>query len=77
MQVIDIDNILGYGAGLVLDEYVTDFYLVSDSEFQVQIDCPYIALVPPGLYIRLKYTNTSILDPVEVAVNLITHIPRA
>lgn len=76
LQVIDIDNVLGYGANTVLDEYVTDFYLVSDSEFQLQLECPYVALVPANLYIRVKYTNTSLIDAVELACNLMTHIPR-
>lgn len=76
LQVIDKDNVLGYGANVVLDEYVTDFYLVSDSEFQLQLESPYIALVPANIYIRVVYSNTSLLDPVEVAFNLMTHIPR-
>ena len=77
LQIIDKDNILGFGVNVVLDEYVTDFFLVTDAEFQVQIDCPYVALVPSGVYIRLKYTNTSPLDQVEIAMNLISHVPRA
>lgn len=77
VQVIDKDNVLGYGANTVLDEYVTDFYLIADSQFQVQIDCPYVALIPAGIYIRVKYTNTSVLDAVEVAMNVIAHVPRA
>lgn len=76
LQIIDIDNTLGYGANTVLDEYVTDFYVVTDSEFQLQIEAPYIALVLANLYVRIKYSNTSILDPVEVVLNLVTHIPR-
>lgn len=76
LQVIDKDNILGAGANYVVDEYVTDFYLITDAEFQVQIEAPYIALIPANLYIRIKYTNVGILDPVEVAFNLVTHIPR-
>jgi hypothetical protein len=76
LQVIDIDNVLGYGANTVLDEYVTDFYLVTDSEFQVQLESPYLALIPAGVYIRIKYTNTSLVDAVEVAFNVVTHIPR-
>lgn len=76
LQIIDIDNALGYGANTVLDEYVTDFYLVTDTEFQVQIESSYVALIPANVYLRVKYTNTSVLDPVEVALNLISHIPR-
>lgn len=77
LQIIDKDNVLGYGANTVLDEYVTDFYLVTDTEFQVQLESPYVALVPANVYLRLLYTNTSLLDAVEVAFNLVTHIPRA
>lgn len=77
LQLIDIDNVLGYGANTVLGEYVTDFYVVTDSQLQCQLEAPYVALVPAGVYVRIKYTNTSALDPVEVALNLITHVPKA
>lgn len=76
LQIVDVDNLLGAGANYVLDEYVTDFYVVTDSEFQIQIDSPYIALIPAYMYIRVRYTNTSLIDPVEVAMNLTCHIPR-
>lgn len=76
LQIIDKDNVLGYGANVVLNEYVSNFYMVSDSEFQLQIESPYIALIPANVYLRIKYTNVSIIDPVEVAFNLVTHIPR-
>lgn len=76
LQIVDKDNVLGYGANVVLNEYVTDFYLVTDTEFQVQMEAPYIALIPANVYIRIAYTNTSLLDPVETVLNLITHIPR-
>lgn len=76
LQIIDKDNILGYGANFVLDEYVSDFYLISDSEFQIQIESPYIALVYGNLYLRVAYTNSSTTDAVEVAMNVVCHIPR-
>lgn len=76
LQIIDKDNVLGFGTNFVLDEYVTDFYMVTDSEFQIQMEAPYVALIPANVYIRIVYTNTSVLDPVEVAFNLVTHIPR-
>lgn len=76
LQIIDKDNILGAGVNYVIDEYVTDFYLITDSEFQIQMDAPYIALIPKDIYVRVVYTNISLLDPVEVAFNLVSHIPR-
>lgn len=75
IQIVDKDNILGYGTNVMLDEYVTDFYVVTDAEFQIQIEAPYIALIPANLYIRIVYTNISLTD-VELAFNLVTHIPR-
>jgi len=76
IQIVDKDNVLGYGANTVLGQYVTDFYVVTDAQFQIQLEAPYIALVPANMYIRVVYTNTSLLDPVEIAFNVVTHIPR-
>lgn len=76
LSIVDKDNVLGAGANYVLDTFVEDFYLISDSQFQIQIEAPYIALVPANVYVRIAYSNTSLLDPVECAMNLTTHIPR-
>lgn len=76
IQLIDKNNVLGYGSNVVLGEHVTDFYMITDSEFQLKLEAPYIALIPEGVFIRIKYTSTSLVDPVEVAFNLITHIPK-
>lgn len=76
IQIIDKDNVLGYGANTILEQLAVDFYCITDSELQVKLECPYVALVPANVYIRVKYTNTSLIDPVEVACNLVTHIPK-
>lgn len=71
-QVVDVDNILGYGAGLVLDEFATDWYVASDRQSQGETRLPYSAEVVAGLYIRLVYTSTGATD-VAVKCNLFAH----
>lgn len=72
-QVVDIDNLLGYGAGVVLDEFGTDWQVVSDQQNQGQIIIPYPALVNAGLYIRIVYTSTGTVNDVSVKCNLFLH----
>lgn len=72
-QVIDIDNILGYGANTVLNEFVTSWYMTDDSQQQVSLEIPYPAKVYQGLYIRLVYHNTNLLTSVQVCINYLMH----
>lgn len=68
-QVIDKDNVLGYGANTVLNEWVTKWYVdPTTSRWKVQSE--YAATIPTGLYIRLVYTNTNALTQVKVALNI-------
>jgi hypothetical protein len=55
-QVVDKDNIFGYGAGVVLDEFIKEFYIPKDGDLQVNLAYP--ARLVQGLYLRLKYTST-------------------
>jgi hypothetical protein len=55
-QVVDKDNILGFGAGLVLDEFITGYYIPQDGNLEVALAYP--ARIMAGLYIRIKYTST-------------------
>lgn len=77
IQIIDIDNVLGYGANVVLDTFAENYGVMSDQQFQGDIECPYVALIPAGLYIRIKYTNTSESTAAQILLNLHSHIPRA
>lgn len=71
-QVVDVDNILGYGAGLVLDEFATDWCIITEKEDQGPVLLPYSAEVLANLYIRFIYTSTGILN-VSVKCNLWAH----
>jgi hypothetical protein len=65
-QVVDVDNIFGYGAGTILGQYISNWYMRSDAQEQVNENTPYPAKVLAGLYLRLVYvsTGTSNVDAV-------------
>lgn len=70
-QVVDKDNVLGYGANVVLDEFIKDFYLPENETLAVQLDYP--ARILAGLYLRLIYTNTNASQDATVKCNLYLH----
>lgn len=72
-QVVDVDNILGYGAGLVLDEFGTNWNFASDTQRQGPYIIPYPALVNSGLYIRVIYNSVGTINNVDVRFNLFLH----
>lgn len=55
-QVVDKDNILGFGTEVVLDEFITDYYIPNDGKLEVKLDYP--AKIMAGLYVRLLYSST-------------------
>jgi hypothetical protein len=62
-QVIDKDNILGYGSNVVLDEFISKWYIREISS-QPEILLPYPAKIPANLYIRIIYVSVGTsLDP--------------
>ena len=77
IQIVDKDNILGYGADLVLREFVKNMVMRTDQELQQELQITYVSLIKANLYLRLKYTNTNLTTAVNVGCNLFTHIPTA
>lgn len=70
-QVIDKDNILGYGANVVLKQFGTDVYMAPGIVRQVNAESVYPAKVFAGLYLRIKYTSVGTSNPtVLVRYNL-------
>jgi hypothetical protein len=72
-QVVDVDNIVGYGAGTVLDEFGTDWYVSEDSQDQGMITIPYPAKIIAGLYIRIVYISVGTENDVQLKCNLFLH----
>jgi hypothetical protein len=54
-RVVDVDNILGYGAGVVLDEFATTWYIPPSGEAEFHL--PYSAEILSGLYLRIVYVS--------------------
>lgn len=69
-QVIDKDNVLGYGANVVLDEFIKDFFLPQSAPLEINL--PYTARLYNGLYLRLIYKSAGNSD-VKVKCNLYLH----
>lgn len=68
-QVVDKDGIFGFGP-MVLDQFITDFYLPAGESLEVALDYP--ARIVAGLYLRLIYTNTNSIEA-SVKCNLYLH----
>lgn len=69
-QVVDKDNVLGYGAGVVLDEFIKDYYIPQAATLEIKLDYP--ARIVAGLYLRLKYTSTH-ENGCKIKCNLFLH----
>jgi hypothetical protein len=71
-QVVDVDNVLGYGAGVVLDEFATNWCVTTEKEDQGPTILPYSAEVLANLYIRFIYNSTGAQN-VDVKCNIWAH----
>ena len=72
-QIVDVDNIYGYGAGLVLDEFGLDWNLEEDRQGQGQEMLPYRASIVTNLWIRIVYISVGTENDVSLRVNLYLH----
>lgn len=69
-QVVDKNNVLGFGAGLVLDEFISGFYVPQDGSLEIALAYP--AKILQGLFLRIKYTSTH-ASGCKVKCNLYLH----
>jgi len=72
LQVVDVDNVLGYGAGVVLKTFGINWNVNSEREDQGQNTFNFVAKIPAGIYIRIAYTSTGATD-VTVKLNVMLH----
>ena len=72
-QVVDKDNVMGYGAGLVLDTFGDQWYVNDEKQDQDDVTAEYPARIPAGLYIRLVYTSVGTVYDVQVKMNMWLH----
>lgn len=66
-QVIDLDNVLGYGAGTVLKEYIKKAYLNQNGNFSEYDDAG--AEIPVGIYLRCIYKSEKETGTTKVKIN--------
>lgn len=72
-QVVDVDNVIGYGAGVVLDEFGTNWNLDDSKKDQGKILVDYPARILANLYIRIVYISIGTENDVIVKANLFLH----
>ena len=53
VEMVDVDNILGYGAGLVLVKFAETIYVYPNQIFECV--CDDAKTLPPGIYVRFSY----------------------
>ena len=70
--IIDIDNILGYGANFILSTYVKKFYAIPGQSLEL-INPIASNLIPSGLYLRNVYHNTGNANA-KCIINLYSYI---
>lgn len=75
IEIVDLDGVVTT-AGTVLATHVKDFRVNPGQNYQGEFHSQYPALIPAGVYIRIKYDNTSSLLTTKIGLNLITHIPK-
>jgi hypothetical protein len=61
-SVVDVDNILGYGAGLTLKTFGINWNVDSSMCDQGRDNYNFVAKVNAGLYLRAAYTSTGATD---------------
>lgn len=73
VQLVDHDNLLGYGADTVLKNWIPKWY-VSWKAGSETVQTPYAGLPPVGMYLRSTYHSVGSVD-VAFAVNYLFHKP--
>lgn len=71
-QVFDKNNVMGYGANIVLNQFITDWCIAPFENKQFDIQSIYPAKIYAGLFIRAIYSSVGTSSP-KVVVNLKLH----
>ena len=66
-QVIDIDDILGYGENYVLKTWIEKWYVIPNQIMHVKVNQG--GAISANLYLRLKYTSIGTINDVQFAIN--------
>lgn len=69
-QIVDVDNILGYGANFVVEEFA-DVYVMPDAPIHFTL---YKAKLVANLYVRIKYNSIGSINNIDFVCNLMRHL---
>lgn len=72
LKLIDVENLLGYGANYVLYTFINNWNVASDKQDQGAFRLSYSAEIPTGLYLRCEYTSFGTTD-VKLKINHSLH----
>lgn len=72
IQIIDKNNVLGLGANYVLSDWIPKWFVFPGVTNTLDI-AELSATVPPGVFLRIKYTNTALLTAATVYLNIRTY----
>lgn len=72
LRVVDINNVLGYGANAVIRQFGTNWCLVNGTN-EVFVQAQYPAKIFGGLYLRVVYNSVSLTVAPSVAANYVLH----
>ena len=70
--VVDVDNLYGYGANLVLKTFGTNWNINDQVQDQGSTVFNYVARIPAGMYMRLSYLSVGATN-VDVKLNCLMH----
>jgi hypothetical protein len=66
LSVVDLDDVLGGGAGAVISEYVSRLP-VPPWDYAQSVESPTAGAIPEGLYLVVEYENSG-SEPVDLGV---------
>lgn len=72
LSVVDVDNVIGYGAGVVLKTFGIAWNVDHTKSDQGAHVFNFVARIPAGVYIRIAYVSTG-ASAVTVKLNTILH----
>lgn len=72
LKVVDVNNVMGYGAGVVLNQFGYTWNINDQVQQQGVTNFNYVARLYAGLYIRIVYTSVGGTN-VDVKLNCFMH----
>ena len=65
-EVVDIDNLLGLGAGTVLNRYIETEYVKANTEAIISGNSA--VKIPAGIYLRTRYVSVGTGQPIPIII---------